>query len=325
MPQIRFCPVATVLSFLVIYFLAIFSQAEELRLALNWKPEPQFGGFYAADKNFKSSNIKMTLMPGGSGTPTVQMLAAGQTEYAIVSADELVLAHDRGAKDLVAIFAVFQTNPQGLMFRSNKNYDSIESLLKDKNSILLWQAGLPYVLFLQKKWGRPQTRTAPHAGGISAMLADPKINQQCFVTSEPLLAKKKNLDVKSFLIADSGYNPYTTVVVTSRKRWLEKPEEVKQVTAAIRQGWVEYLKNPKPTHLMMNKLNPSMDLETMNESALAQKPLIETADTLKAGLGAMSLERWTTLVDQLIELKLLKTKPSAQDLFLNPGEPALKR
>lgn len=291
--------------------------AATLRLALNWKPEPQFGGFYAAESNsfFRNAALDVQIIPGGSGTPTVQMLAAHKTEYAIVSADEVILAHDRGSKDVVALFAAFQTNPQGLMFRANKSYASIKDILSDKDSTLLWQAGLPYALYLIKKYGRPLAKTAPYAGGISALLGDAKINQQCFVTSEPLLAEKSKLSVKSFLIADEGYNPYTTVLVTTKKRLQDHPREVKAMVLAVQKGWDEYLKNPDPTNQLMNKKNPAMDLPSMQKSAEAQKKLIANDDTRKTGLGQMTEARWALLVDQLHDLKLIKTKPQARDLF----------
>ena len=47
-----------------------------MRLALNWKPEPEFGGFYAA--NYKAHGLDVEILQGGVGTPTVQMVGAGQ-------------------------------------------------------------------------------------------------------------------------------------------------------------------------------------------------------------------------------------------------------
>ena len=92
--------------------------AGKIRLALDWKPEPEFGGFYAA--NYESHGLSVDILPGGSGTPTVQMLGAGSAEFGIVSADELVVARARG-NDVVAHFAVFQTCPQGIRVQPSPN------------------------------------------------------------------------------------------------------------------------------------------------------------------------------------------------------------
>src|SRR4030081_2244571 len=82
------------------------------RLALNWKPDPQFGGLFAAP--YQKHGLDVEILPGGAGTPTVQMIGAGSAEFGIVSADELVVARS-GGNDVVALFAVFQNCPQGIM------------------------------------------------------------------------------------------------------------------------------------------------------------------------------------------------------------------
>lgn len=293
--------------------------AAPLKLALNWKAEPQFGGFYSANlhREFDQRKLTVHISEGGSGTPTIQMLAAGTVDYAVVSADEIVLAHDRGAKDVVAIFASYQTNPQGIMTHLDRKYSSIEAVIKDSET-LLWQEGLPYAQFIKKKYGKDfKAKTAPYMGGIGNFQNDSKISQQVFVTSEPLTAEKAGLKIKTFLVADTGYNPYTTVLVTKASRLKEKPDEVKAIVAAVRAGWNTYLKTPETVNQMIREINKSMDPETLKKSADAQKPLIETKDAQGATLGTMTEARWQALVDQLSDLKLIKTKPAAKSLFKN--------
>ncbi len=299
--------------------LASITHAASLKLALNWKPEPQFGGFYAADinKTFLQKQLDVKILEGGSGTPTIQMLASGVVEYAVVSADEIILSHDRGATDVVAIFASYQTNPQGILVHAEQNFQSIDDVFKSSGT-LLWQDGLPYAQFIKKKYGKDfKIKTAPYTGGIGNFQNDPQISQQCFVTSEPLTAQASGLKVRTFLVADSGYNPYTTVLVTTASRLKEKPAEVQAVVAAVRDGWNAYLKDPKPTNLAMGKLNKAMNADTFQKSAEAQRVLIETAEAKGVTLGSMTQARWQSLVDQLAELKLIKKKMPATALFWN--------
>ena len=77
------------------------------------------------------------------------------------------------------------------------------------------QKGLPYASFLEKKLGFDKVKIVPSPGGdLSAFRADSNYTMQFFVTSEPLAATKAGLDAQTFLIAEAGYNPYTTVLVT---------------------------------------------------------------------------------------------------------------
>lgn len=299
---------------------SLVSAQDKVKLALNWKPEPQFGGFYAAEVggHFKKNGLDVQIFPGGSGTPTIQMLATGQSEFAIVSADEIILSHDRGANDVVALFAAYQTNPQGLMSHAEKKYSKLSEVFADSKAIVQWQSGLPYALYLAKKFKPLKAKTVPYMGGIGPFQKDPNVAQQCFVTSEPLLAEKAGLKIHTFLVADEGYNPYTTVLVT-KKSYLEKhKDQVAKMVAAVRAGWTDYVKDSSVADKAMHALNPAMDVATFTASAAAQKPLIETDFTRKAGgLGHMELSRWQTLVDQLADLKLIKKKPAADALFVD--------
>jgi NitT/TauT family transport system substrate-binding protein len=58
-----------------------------------------------------------------------------------------------------------------------------------------------------------------------------------------------------------------------------------------------------------------MDAQTFIDSAAAQKPLIESADASRDGIGMMTTERWQTLIDQLVELKVIEKAPPAAECF----------
>lgn len=292
-------------------FLASCGSTSKIRLALNWKPDPQFGGFYAAP--FKEAKLDVEILPGGAGTPTVQMIGAGSAEFGVVSADELVVARSMG-NDVVALFAVFQDTPQGIMVHAERGLMAIEEVFEEGTVAL--QKGLPYARLLEKQFRFDHVKIVPSPGGdITAFLADPLFAQQCFIMSEPLQAKKAGAKVTVFPVADVGYNPYTTVLATSGKYLKDNAATVEGIVAAVRSGWRTYLANPKPTNDKMHELNPSMDAATFAEVAEAQKPFIENEDTANAGLGSMTKERWEKLIGQLQGLGDIPQSIPAEDCF----------
>lgn len=303
----------------VFILLSVLSSASmamsPLVLALNWKPEPQFGGFYAAQDAgyFQAHKLDVEIIEGGSGTPTIQMLLAGRVDYAIVSGDEVVIAHARGG-DIVALFAAYQVNPQGIMTHASRGFQSIEDVLRS-DGVLLWQSGLSYSQFLKMKYAPLKVTTAPYLGGIGNFRNDALLSQQCFVTSEPLEARAAGLKVKTFLIAESGYNPYTTVLVTRRERLQQSPDEVKRMVEAVRAGWKDYLSDAGPTNRRMATLNKAMSAETFAASARAQHPLIQTSSGEE--LGSMTHERWQTLAEQLLSIGVIGAPVQADRLFAN--------
>lgn len=293
------------------------ASAKDHQLVLNWKPEPQFGGFYAAQVEgiFKKKDLAIAIVPGGAGTPTVQVVAAGNAEFGVVSADEVPISRDRGT-DIVALFASYQTCPQSIIAHAEHKYRSIQDIF-DSNTTLSVQKGLPYYLFLEKKLGKPKAKVVPYLGGISNFINSPDFSQQGFTTSEPILLAKKNIKVANFPVADEGFNPYLTVLV-ARKEFIDKnPDLVKKVVEAVREGWRAYLNNPSKTNMFMHQLNPAMDEQTFQESAEAQKKLIETPETQAHGLGFMTFERWKTISEQLAAVGLIRKTPEVKDLFRN--------
>jgi len=285
-------------------------------LQLNWKPEPEFGGFYAAREigAFKKQNLDVTITPGGVGTPTVQMVGAGKADFAIVSADEILIARARG-NPVVGVLAIYQNCPQGIMVHAAKQMKTIADVFNQPGTLAI-QRGLPYSNFLEQKYGFAKLQIVPSPGGDVTIFRDkPDFSQQCFVTSEPIAARKLGADPQTFLIADAGYNPYTAVLATRDDYLKAHPDTVKAMVAACREGWQAYLQDPSAANAEMQKINPGMDAQTFIESAAAQKPLLETDETKSNGLGSMTLDRWKTLAQQLADLKVIDKAPPAEQCF----------
>lgn len=288
-----------------------------VKLALNWVPEPEFGGFYAAREGgaYTRRGLDVDILGGGAGVPVVQMVASGQADFGILGGDELLMARARGA-DVLPVFATFQTSPQGIMVHASRGAKSLGEALK--SGTLAIEPGAPYAVFLKKKLGLQGVSIVPYDGGVARFLVDPNVSQQCYVTAEPLAAKKQGGDPQVFLVADEGFNPYIGVIIVSRKTWTDHPDRVRSFVDASRDGWTAYNADPKPTNVVMGKLNAAMDPATFAEAAAAQRPLTESADTRAHGLGAMTRDRWETLGKQLVDLGIIDKEPSVSEYLVLP-------
>jgi NitT/TauT family transport system substrate-binding protein len=158
----------------------------------------------------------------------------------------------------------------------------------------------------------------PYQGGVASFLNDTNYAQQCFIFSEPIAAKRQGTDVKVFLVADAGYNPYTGVVIANGEYLKKNTETVKKVVEALREGWRAYLDDPNPANAVMGELNKTMDAQTFAMAAEAQEPFIETDETKTSGLGTMTAQRWQELGRQLVDLGLLQSAPPPEQCFTNP-------
>lgn len=290
--------------------------AAAVKLLLDWRPEPEFGGFYAANLPggaFAAHHLNVQITSAGEGAPTWQLLASGQADFATTAADQVLIARSQGA-DVVAIFAVYQTCPQGVMVHQARHLPGLADVFTNPGTLAAEDNA--WLHFCQQKFAPVRVTITGYSGGFAPFLAQADYSQQCFITSEPILAARQGGDPQTFLIADSGYNPYTTVLITRGDIVRNQPELLKDMSDACRSGWQAYLDDPSGANAVMGKLNEEMDAQTFAQAAAAQKPLIDTP----AGLGTMTQERWQTLRGQLIDLKLLPQTdaPPPQSCYINP-------
>jgi NitT/TauT family transport system substrate-binding protein len=289
----------------------------KVRLQLNWIPEPEFGGIYAAEQDglFAKEGLAVEIVKGAAGTPAAQMTAGGQVEFGVVGGDQVLSLREKGG-DLVAVFAIFHTSPMGVMVRAESPYRTLEDLWKSDATVAM-ETGLPFVRYLKQKWPGSKVRMVPTGTGLAAFERGTVAAQQCFISAEPVQMELKKVPVRVFSLAESGYDPYTVTVAANGRFLKEHRAECAAFVRALREGWTRYLAAPAKYNPGIAKLNPAMALEAMDVAAAKQHDLIAP----KAGqaIGAMTRERWTTLAAQLKELGTIKEAPADIDtVFWNP-------
>jgi NitT/TauT family transport system substrate-binding protein len=289
-------------------------QLNAVSLVLNWVPEPEFGGFYAAETSgaFDRHGLRVTILPGAAGTPTIQMLNAGKVDFAITSGAEVAIARSRGAK-VVAVFSAFDKSPMGIMVHQSPEIKSLADFFQRGGTLAL-QQGQAYVDYLQSRFDFSKVRVVPYAGGVSNFLRDKNFAQQGFIFSEPVVARRSGAPNSFFLLADEGYNPYTLVMAVREEDLIKREDVVRRMVLAVREGWEAYLNDPIPANKVMGRLNRAMDEQTFQEATQDQKPLIKSAE---GALGAMTVERWQTHIDQLLKAKSITKKVEAEKCFRN--------
>ena len=287
------------------------------RVALNWKPEPEFGGLYEAVRSgaFTRHGVGVEIT-GGPGAPVVQMIDSGQVEFGVVSADEVLVARDRGV-DIVAVFATYQINPQGLMVHAQRSAKSLGEVFTEGGRVAA-EPGLAYVKYLQQRYDLSKVTLVPYSYSIGPFLSDPELAQQVFVTAEPIAARRAGADVRVFLVADSGFNPYAAVYATRGRRVREAPASVEDFVAALREGWLAYQQDPRPANDAMAVQNTEMDGETFERAAAAQRPLIDGG--AGSAIGSMTTERWAELGRQLQTLHLLDHPAQPGECWFDAGD-----
>jgi len=288
-------------------------------VALNWFPEAEHGGFFAAQAAglYKAKGLDVQLLPGGPGAPVLQQVATGRVDFGVSNADEVLIARAQGVP-VVAVFAPIQTSPRVIMVHEESG---IQSLAQLSNLTLAIEPQAPFTAFMKKKLPLVGVRFVPYSGSVAPFLADKKWAQQAYGISEPFMATSKGAKVRNLLVSDLGYNPYTSVLVVSEKTLKERPDLVAKVVAASRDGWDAYLNDSHPADAAIRKVNNQVDQAILDFGHTELLKLCRNADTGKSGTGTMTAARWDDLRAQLVSLGVLKaeSEPAAKawtDRFL---------
>ena len=288
-----------------------------MQLQLNWLPDAQHGGFFAAVANgdYEAVGLDVEILPGGPGTAVLPKLAIGQCDFAIANADQVLLARAQEA-DVVAVFAAMQDSPRCIMVHKSAGITDLKGL---SNMTLALGDGKAFAEYLKSRIPLSGVRIVSYSGTIAKFMVDDNFAQQGYVFSEPIMAEAAGGDPLALMVSETGFNPYSSVVVTRNALWQKDPELVTKFVQATRAGWEAYLNSPEAANqaIASHYQDGELDTNILAKSAEATKVLCKP--TSEVELGTMVLERWETLRSQLIELKLLPNgSPPAHEAFVTP-------
>lgn len=288
---------------------------QQVTLMLNWYPEAEHGGFYAAQVHgiFKKHGLEVEIRPGGENSPVAQELVIGRVQFAIANADDVLLFRQQGA-DIVSLLAPIQQTPRCVMVRGDSGIDSLNKL---KGLTLQANKGQAFLNFMEVRGMLDGVQVIPYSGSVVQFVADKNTAIQAYNFSEPQLAEEKGVTVKTLMLSEIGFNPYASCLVTTGKTVKEKAELVKRMTEACREGWQKYLESPAETNAAILNLNRDrMTAAALDYGVQKLKPLCE-AGSDPSKLGSQTLERWQQLIDQFVELKLITNdKVKAAEAFV---------
>lgn len=280
-----------------------------VQLQLNWFPDVQHGGYYAALVHgfYEQQGLQVTIRPGGPGVPVVTQVASGRVPFGVAGAENVLLGWPQQAQT-IGLMAPLQHSPRCIMVHEQSGIRSLEQL---ENVTLAISSSSLFSLFIQKRLPLDGVRIVPYSGNVAPFLLDQRYAQQAFVFSEPLVAAAQGSRPHVLMVSELGYNPYASVLITRPKTLEDQPDLVARMVRASVQGWMQYLADPEPTNRYMAQGNRDTDLETLRSGVAAMQDLCRMDRPEDQILGQMTLERWQTLHDQLIEVQALE--PGAVD------------
>src|SRR5580698_2310676 len=275
-----------------------------VRLQLDWYPQPEQGGFFAAQLlgYYKAEGLDVTISPLPQYGSVAQLVASGKADFGLASSDQVIEWNSNGLP-LEAVAATMQHDPQAVMVHKDSPIHDFKDL---EGQTIAATTGATWLKYVTLRYNLHQTRQVPSTLSIANFLADPGYVQQIFVTSEPFFAKQAGADVRTLLISSSGYDPYR-VSFTTGDFAAQHPDQVAKFVRASIRGWQTYLSDPTATNAMLLKLNPALNPaeEAYCANALRDGGFVTGSDSSGAEVGHMTAGRWQATYEQLKALGIL--------------------
>ena len=279
-----------------------------VRLQLDWYPQPEHGGFFAAQLlgYYKTEGLDVTLLPLPQYGSASQLVASGKADFGLGSSDQILEWASNGLP-LIAVAATMQHDPQAIMVHKDSPVHTFADL---EGHAIAAQTGATWLKYVTSRYNLHNVKQVPSTLSIANFIANPNYVQQVFITSEPFFAKQAGIEVRTLLISSSGYDPYR-VQFTSRDFLAQHPDIVAKFVRASIKGWQAYLSDPAATNAMLLKLNPALNpaQEAYTSQALHDGSFVtgddpsgpQTADQT----GRMTAARWQGEYEQLKALGIL--------------------
>ncbi|MGH2451249.1 MAG: ABC transporter substrate-binding protein, partial [Candidatus Limnocylindria bacterium] len=281
------------------------AQTAKVNHGINFFAQSAQGGFWAAlaDGEYERLNVDVTMRQGNPQISPVTMVASAQHDFNQQTADTILLSRAQGIP-LVILFATFNITPLGIMYHAENplsDFSDLEGRIAYLGFTSNWYR---YIVSKFDLDGKFEVRN--FTGQLPLFLADKTVVTQCFITSEPLIARKQGFDVGFLRVADSGYNPYTNVLFTSEAFIQKNPEVVQAVVTAGLRGWRSYTQDPAKYMPFIKEIRPDYDTELGLESQKEEAKIYtgEPFDFDKFGL--ITMERMQTIHDQMREVGVLE-------------------
>jgi NitT/TauT family transport system substrate-binding protein len=284
---------------------------DKVSFGTNWVAEAEHGGFFqaVADGTYKKYGLDVTIVPGGPNDNNRMLLIAGKIDFFMAA--NTLMSFDAVANNVpvVTVAAMFQKDPQVFLTHPEAKITKLEEL-KPLTLFVSKEGITSYYQWLKSEYGFSEKNVRPYTFNLQPFIASPQSAMQGYVTSEPYAVEKSAAFKPGvILLADYGFNTYSTLIETRTDVIEKKPDLVQRFVDASIVGWYHYLYGDNAAgNEMIKKLNPEMtdDLLAYSVAKMKQYGIVDSGDSLKNGIGAMTDERVTSFFGKMVKAGVVK-------------------
>jgi NitT/TauT family transport system substrate-binding protein len=284
---------------------------DKVSFGTNWVAEAEHGGFFqaVADGTYRKYGLDVTIVPGGPNENNRMLLVAGKIDFFMAA--NTLMSFDAVANNVpvVTVAAIFQKDPQVFLTHPEAKITKLEEL-KPLTLFVSKEGITSYYQWLKSEYGFSEKNVRPYTFNAQPFIASPQSAMQGYVTSEPYAVEKSaGFKPGVILLADYGFNDYSTLIETRTEVVENKPDLVQRFVDASAIGWYHYLYGDNSAgNAMIKKFNPEMtdDLLAYSVAKMKDYGIVDSGDALKNGIGAMNDARVTSFFGKMVKAGIVK-------------------
>jgi NitT/TauT family transport system substrate-binding protein len=306
------------------------TDVDHIIFATNWKAQAAHGGFYQAlvDGTYARYGLDVTIRQGGPQVNNRPLLPAGRIDFLMTG--NLLHSFDnlKNGVPTMAVAAIFQKDPQALIAHPGQGYEQFERLKDAPVVMVAKDAQFTWWQWLKATHGFRDEQLRPYNFNLGPFLANPRALQQGYAIAEPIYVQQQGgFKPVVHLLADHGFDTYSTLIETRVETVRKRPDLVQRFVDASILGWYNYLYGDRrATNAAMLRDNPEMTEAELEASValMRSQGIVDSADALKLGIGAMNPVRIRHFFQSMVEAGLYRVgeiDPTqvASTQFVNKG------
>ncbi|WP_181704673.1 ABC transporter substrate-binding protein [Chthonobacter rhizosphaerae] len=281
---------------------------DEVTFGTNWLAQAEHGGFYqaVADGTYEKHGLKVTIRQGGPQAANRSLLIAGQIQFYMGGNMLEGLDAVKQGIPTVTVAATFQKDPQILMAHPTAGVETFEDLAKLPTIFMGKDGFISFFQWMKSAYpGFKDEQYKPYTFNPAPFIADPQSAQQGYLTSEPFeVERQAGWKPKIFLLADAGFDTYSTTIDTQAELVEKNPDLVQRFVDASAIGWYTYLYGDNTAaNALIKADNPEMSDEQIAFSIAKMKEygILESGAALEKGIGCMTDEQHKSFADKLVK------------------------
>ena len=267
----------------------------------NWLAQAEHGGFYqaVADGTYERYGLDVEIRMGGPQVNHSLLLAAGRIDFNMGGEGYGALNYVQNNIPVRAVASIFQKEPRVMIAHPDTGVSTLADL-KGRPILLSKDALQTYWLWMKRTQGLTDDQIRPYNFSPAPFLADKTMILQGYLSSEPYTVEQAGIKPVVLLLADYGYDTYSTTIEAKQDLIDGNPDLVQRFVDATIIGWKTYLTgDPAAANALIKAANPEMTddqiayaIKVMNEYGI-----VMSGDAKTLGIGAMTDARWKSFFD----------------------------